>query len=91
MSQLSKYEMACLTAQVPCTDDPILNQIISASLRLRIATDMLNGMLSGDFVKQEKRAHFLAELALEQADALLKQFDGKKLDTERVETSATDA
>lgn len=74
MSTLTKYEMAALTAQVPCTDDPHLNTIISVSLRIKIGAEILKAMVSNPEYKNTSY-EVLAAMALGTAQIYLKQID----------------
>lgn len=74
MSTLNKYEMAALTAQVPVTDDTVINKIITTSLRLKIAAQFMEGILASG---REWEPDFAATEALKFTDALLGKFEGK--------------
>lgn len=70
-STLTKYEMAALTTLVPCSGDPVLDQYISASLRLRTASTIMEGIMRGH---PHHEPSFVAKRALEFADALIAEF-----------------
>jgi hypothetical protein len=71
---LTKIEMAALTARVPCTGDEQLDSIISVSLRVQIASEIMTSLVK---IESDLEPKVVAERALEYADALLKLFKSK--------------
>lgn len=75
---LNAQQIAALTACVPCSGDKALDRIISVSLRLKLATEFMNGMLSNNYNSNRLNTDELAQDALTYADALLAHFNEKK-------------
>jgi hypothetical protein len=71
-SKLSKIEMACLTACVPCSGDPQIDAIIRVSLRLKLATEFEKALITNYGSRGANPIE-----ALRHADELMAQFDGK--------------
>lgn len=68
---LTKYEIAAVTACVPCTQDEHLNKIISMSLRLKIATELMAARRVNGVTQDRQN---VAKGALADAEALIKEF-----------------
>lgn len=78
IKQMNGYEIACVSSCVPATGDPQLDAIISASLRYRTASAMMEALLArqeeGSII-QDKDFPSFARQAVEAADALIAQFN----------------
>ncbi len=77
--QLTPYEIAAITGGVPMTGDPHLDAIISASLRLKTATQLAAAMITAGY----KGSEVITTLAIHAADDLINAFqegtkNGKK-------------
>lgn len=71
--QLTKYEIAAVTAGVPSTEDQALNAIILTALRFKTAAEIVAAHRTRGFLgKQED----ILKSALSDADALIAAFTG---------------
>lgn len=73
-ASLSKYEIACLTAGVPVSGDPVLDGIIRQGLRFKTACEILSAFnrewppLQGEALTDSIGA------SIQAADALIERF-----------------
>lgn len=72
--QLSKYEIACITAGVPATGDPLLDQIITTGLRFKTAAEILGHIIQipGTTTSNED-----VKSAMELSTMLIKEFSAR--------------
>lgn len=71
---LTPHQIAAITGGVPMTGDDRLDMIISASLMLRTATQLMAGMLAHNGATYVSKYDDIAEDALKAAESLINQF-----------------
>lgn len=72
---LSKYEIACVTAGVPATGDPLLDQIITQGLRFKTAAEIVAAYVEYLGAKGHgENLDTIATRSVAMADALLAEF-----------------
>lgn len=68
---LTPYELACLTACVPVSGNPQIDELIAIRMKLNIATEMMAALIATDKVGS---ISYPVERSLEYANALIAEF-----------------